>query len=71
MKNCNIAPLHQLGICHNNVTVDNTFPFRLRYKINEILIQIQIRIQVVNLTLQMAGFLLGMYVCILYVCMYH
>ena len=26
MRHCNIAPLHQLGICHNNVTVDNTFP---------------------------------------------
>ncbi len=26
MSHCNIAPLHQLGICHNNVTVDNTFP---------------------------------------------
>ena len=28
MIHCNIAPLHQLltGICHNNVTVDNTFP---------------------------------------------
>ena len=35
MSHCNIAPLHQLGICHNNVTVDNTFP-TLGYKINEI-----------------------------------
>ena len=26
MRHCKIAPLHQLGICHNNVTVDNTFP---------------------------------------------
>ena len=26
MSHCNIAPLHQLGICHTNVTVDNTFP---------------------------------------------
>ena len=26
MRHCNIAPLYQLGICHNNVTVDNTFP---------------------------------------------
>ena len=25
MRHCNIAPLHQLGFCHNNVTVDNTF----------------------------------------------
>ena len=24
MRHCNIASLHQLGICHNNVTVDNT-----------------------------------------------
>ena len=23
MRRCNIAFLHQLGICHNNVTVDN------------------------------------------------
>jgi hypothetical protein len=22
MRHCDIAPLHQLGICHNNVTVD-------------------------------------------------
>ena len=26
MRHCNIAPLHQLGFCHNNITVDNTFP---------------------------------------------
>ncbi len=26
MRHCKIPPLHQLGICHNNVTVDNTFP---------------------------------------------
>ena len=26
MRHCNIAPLHQLGIYHNKVTVDNTFP---------------------------------------------
>ena len=26
MRHCNIAPLHQLGFCHNNDTVDNTFP---------------------------------------------
>ena len=25
IRHCNIAPLHQLGICHNNLTVDNTF----------------------------------------------
>ena len=26
MRHCNIAPLYQLDICHNNITVDNTFP---------------------------------------------
>ena len=26
MRHCIIAPIHQLGICHINVTVDNTFP---------------------------------------------
>ena len=26
MRQCNIAPHHQLAICHNNVIVDNTFP---------------------------------------------
>ena len=26
MRHCNMVPLHQLGICHNNVIVDNTFP---------------------------------------------
>ena len=25
MRHCNIALLHQLGFCHNNDTVDNTF----------------------------------------------
>ena len=31
MRHCKIAPLHQLGICHNNVTVDNTFPTCMMY----------------------------------------
>ena len=25
MRHCNIAPLHQLDFCHNNVSADNTF----------------------------------------------
>ncbi len=26
MRHCYIAPHHPLGICHNNIAVDNTFP---------------------------------------------
>ena len=41
---CNIAPLHQLGFRHSNVTVNKTIPpshpvsgeYRLGYKTNEI-----------------------------------
>ena len=26
MRHCHIAPLHQLDISHNSITVDNAFP---------------------------------------------
>ena len=26
MRHCNIAPHHPLGVCHNNIAVDDTFP---------------------------------------------